>query len=167
MKYFIKLTALALVLGLGFTACQKDYSPTPGIEVPDPQNPLSGSFTCLLDGQQFTAETKTFNYNGDTKTLMMEGKKYADNKAPGVYQQIVITIPNYDGGKRYGITGAASITYISTDASGSNTTYTSINNENYYVQTEGTYKGAFNVVVANTADNADRVVLSQGKFEFK
>ncbi|OJV55909.1 MAG: hypothetical protein BGO31_17640 [Bacteroidetes bacterium 43-16] len=167
MKYFIKLTALAVALGLGFTACQKDYSPTPGIEVPDPQNPLSGSFTCMLDGQQFTAQTKTFNYNGDTKTLVMGGTKYADNKAPGVYQQIVITIPNYDGGKRYGITGAASITYISTDVSGSNTTYTSINNENYYVQTEGTYKGAFNVVVANTADNADRVVLSQGKFEFK
>lgn len=167
MKYFIKLSALAVVLGLGFTACQKDYSPTPGIDLPDPQNPLSGTFSCLVDGQQFKAEAKTYSYNADTKTLVMQGTKYAENRAPGVYQQIVITIPNYDGGKRYNVTGAATITYITTSEQGVASTYNALSNENYYVQTEGTYKGAFNVVVANASNNTERITISEGKFNFE
>ncbi len=167
MKYFIKLTALAVVLGLGFTACQKDYSATPGIELPDPQNPLSGTFTCLVDGQQFKAEAKSYSYNADTKTLVMQGTKYAESRATGAYQQIVITIPNYDGGKRYNITGAANITYVAINEQGGSTTFNALSNENYYVQTEGTYKGAFNVVVANVSNNTERVTISEGKFNFE
>ncbi|RYD98088.1 MAG: hypothetical protein EOP54_08785 [Sphingobacteriales bacterium] len=158
---------MAVVLGLGFTACQKDYSPTPGIELPDPQNPLSGTFSCLVDGQQFKAEAKTYSYDADTKTLVMQGTKYAENRAPGAYQQIMITIPNYDGGKRYNVTGAANITYIVINEQGSVATYNALSNENYYVQTEGNYKGAFNVVVANASNNTERVILSEGKFDFE
>ncbi len=167
MKYFIKLTALAVVLGLGFTACQKDYNPTPGVEVPNPQNPLNGTFSCLIDGQQFKAEAKTYSYDADNKILVMQGTKYAENRAPGVYQQVVITIPNYDGAKRYNITGAANITYISTSEQGVASTYTALSNENYYVQTEGNYKGAFNVVVANASNNTERIIISEGKFNFE
>ena len=97
----------------------------------------------------------------------MQGTKYAENRAPGVYQQIVITIPNYDGGKRYNVTGAATITYITTSEQGVASTYNALSNENYYVQTEGTYKGAFNVVVANASNNTERITISEGKFNFE
>lgn len=167
MKYFIKLTALAAVLGLGFTACQKDYNPNPGVEIPDQQNPLSGTFSCLVDGQQFKAEAKTYSYDADNKILIMQGTKYAESRVSGAYQQIVITIPNYDGGKRYNITGAANITYTVINELGSVATYNALSNENYYVQTEGTYKGAFNVVVANASNNTERVIISEGKFDFE
>lgn len=167
MKYFIKFTALAVVLGLGFSACQKDYNPTPGVEVPDTPNPLNGTFTCMLDGQLFKSEEKGSSYNADTKTLTMYGTKFAEDRTPGVYQKIVITIPNYDGGKRYNITGAADITYIVTNALGSMDIYNSLSNANYYVQTEGTYKGVFNVVVANSTNNSQRVIISEGKFDFE
>ncbi len=167
MKSFIKLTAVAVVLALSFTACQKDYNPNPGVEVPDTQNPLSATFSCLVDGQQFKAEATTYSYDADNKVLVMQGTKYADNRATGVYQQIVITIPNYDGAKRYNITGAANITFISTSDQGAATVFNALSNENYYVQTEGSYKGAFNVVVANASNNTERIVLSEGKFNFE
>lgn len=165
MKYVFKLAALALTLGLGFSACQKDYDATPDVNKDPVQNPLSGSFTCTQAGFNFTADSKSSSLKDGV--LMISGTKYDDNKTPGVYEQITLVVPNFNGNGTYGVNGSAQIIFVRTTSEGLTYTYTSDYNENYFVKVEGSYKGTFQAVVSNTSDNSDKINIEAGKFDIK
>jgi hypothetical protein len=170
MKQYIKLAVLALGLGLSFSACQKDYDATPDI-VKDPAlNPMKGTFECMVNDDKFIAEGNTASLVevDGIKTLTIQGTKYADNKKPGVLQQVVLTFPDFKETGRFTTgSGKVIITFINAGEGGSRTIYTSTMDEVSFAEIAGTYKGTFSCVVVNAQNSSDRIVISEGKFNFE
>lgn len=170
MKQYIKLAVLALGLGLSFSACQKDYDATPEI-VKDPAlNPMKGTFECMINEYKFTAEGNTADLQevNDIKNLVIQGTKYADNKKAGVFQQVVITFPNYKESGRFTTgSGKVNISFINVGEGGTRTVYMATMDENSFAEVAGSYKGTFSGVVVNAENAQDRIVISEGRFNFE
>lgn len=169
MKQIFKLSALLVALCFSFASCQKDYDSTPDVVEPTAVNTLKGSFTCKINGDVFIAEQKTAtltDVNG-VKTLNISATVYGADRTSNDHQTINISIPNYDGNKKYPIGGTAQIAYtIVVDNFATNYT-SSITNANYHVTTTGSYVGTFNTAVAEVGNTSNKVALTEGKFDIQ
>lgn len=82
--------------------CGKDYTPGP---VEDDRNPLQGSLTYELYGEQIVADFKyaeiQVDEDTDIKTLVIMGEKFSDNKVSERSDVLTMTINYYEGRKVY------------------------------------------------------------------
>src|SRR5690606_38819280 len=112
-----------------------------------------------------TADLQEVN---DIKNLVIQGTKYDDNKKPGVFQQVIITFPNYKESGRFTTgSGKVSFSFINAGEGGSRTVYMATMDENSFAEVAASYKGTFSGVVVNTENSQDRIVISEGRFNFE
>lgn len=163
MKYLVKITALVLALGFTFSACQKDYDSTPDVTKDPVANPLRGSFSCTMNGENFTAEVKTATLKDGM--LMITGTQYGESRTAGTYVQVALVIPTYAGPSTYNVNNLASIAIVRSDANGWSANYASQSNDNYFVKVEGVYKGTFQAALVNNSDPNDKILIENGKFD--
>ncbi|HTO15310.1 MAG TPA: hypothetical protein VLZ83_06050 [Edaphocola sp.] len=167
MRKFIQFFALLLTFSTLLVSCQKEYDSTPDIEKGNNENPLSGHLTFDVDGFLFKSESKSAAITevDGVKSLVLSGTKYADNKLPGVFEQIVIIINNYNPDvKRYDFGSTAQLSYSRVDG-GSTMIYVGQPGENNFIFIDGAFKGYFNGVVKNSTFGNDKLVISNGSFE--
>ncbi|HRP90130.1 MAG TPA: hypothetical protein PKX92_08825 [Edaphocola sp.] len=167
MRKLLPVFAILITMGTLFQSCQKDYDTTPDVDKQQADNPLSGHLTFNVDSFKFKSEVKYAQIqevNG-VKNLIISGTKYADNRVNGTYEQLVITIGNYNPeNKKFNFGSQANITYSRVDGS-ETTVYNGQAGENSFVYVEGTYKGYFNTVVTNSKNSNDKIVISNGSFD--
>jgi|GEM_PF-2009837 len=120
MKRFLQLSLL--LAGISWmtattTSCQKEYNANPADDTIKTRNPFQGGFTCYINGELFTADSKTFNdvtVEG-VRTISFSAMKYNYDRDPQIYKLMTFTISPYEGTKGYPINGWG-ISAVYTDA---------------------------------------------------
>jgi len=109
MKRFLQLSLL--LAGISWmtatTSCQKEYNATTADDTIKTRNPFQGTFTCTINGEIFTADSKTFSdvtVEG-VRTLSLSAMRYNYDRDPQIYKVMTFTITPYEGTKGYPISG--------------------------------------------------------------
>lgn len=93
---------LGSVLVVLLAGCDKDYTPGP---VAEERNPLQGSLTYDLNGEQIVADYKfaaiQVDEETDIMTLVISGERFSDNKVIERSDVLTMTINYYEGRKIY------------------------------------------------------------------
>jgi len=173
-----KIFPLALVfaaVSLLSISCSTDYDASPEVAGKDTiRNPFQGDFTAIVNGVQFTADTKSFTDNtvNNIRSVSFSGTQDSYNKDPKTNSTITVVIPNYTGPHSYavdgGMSGGGTGMYIAMD-SGTTKNYVAKPNDSLSViniTSDGDkWEGSFNFVAAPSGSgDADNIIISQGSF---
>ncbi|WP_118976177.1 hypothetical protein [Taibaiella koreensis] len=174
MKKILQLAVLCAGIGLfavSSSSCSSQYDATPQVPGRDTiKNPLRGTFTAVVDGETFVANSKYVNdatVNG-VRTLMVSGVMDSKAKDPKNNKAISMTITNYMGPGTYPIQmGTVGLYAVQSD--GTYTNFLAKTGDETFVVTitkdQGDVEGTFNFVVApGGMGTADNHTISSGTF---
>jgi len=174
MKKILQLALVCAGIGLfaaSFTSCSSEYDATPQVPGRDTiKNPLRGTFTAVIDGETFVANSK---YVSDktvdgVRTLVVSGVMDSKIKDPKNNKSISLTITNYMGPGTYPIQ-MGTVGMYSVQDDGTYTHFLAKTGDETFVVTitkdQGDVEGSFNFVVApNGMGTADNHTISNGAF---
>ena len=99
------------------TSCQKEYNANTADDTIKTRNPFQGNFTCYINGEIFTADSKTFSditVEG-VRTVRFSAMRFNYDRDPEIYKVMTFTLSPYEGAKGYPINGWG-ISAVYTDA---------------------------------------------------
>lgn len=161
-------TFFGLVL---FTAsCSSNYDATP-TNNSNVRNPLQGSFTAVVNGEQFVADEKSFfdTTINKIRSISIAGLEFSTDRNPKRSKTITLNIPNYTGPHGYVIDGMNSAQYIISDTNGVKT-YNAYAGDGMsridITQVSPNLEGTFQlkVILAGTNQPHDTLTVAEGTF---
>jgi hypothetical protein len=175
MKRFLQFSLLIAGVSLMTvtSSCQKDYNATTADDTIKTRNPFLGDFTCIMNGEQFVADFKSFSdvTFEDTRTISIVAEKFSYDRDPEVSQVFTLTITPYEGPKSYPLNGwSVRASYNDRKKDGGTINYNGkVTDESAFIKLNSdgaAYNGnfAFELKPVGATNDSFNIIITNGEF---